>query len=211
MKNPTREGYIFSGWYTNANYTGNKITNTSALKENVSLYAKWTKSTYNISYILNKGTNNSSNPKTYDIDTKFTLKNPTRKGYSFSGWYTNSKYTGSKITNTSVLKGNVSLYAKWTKTKSSKTSFSKLTSKKSSISVKIKSVKGVSGYEIRYSTSSKMSKPKTVKLSSSKVSTSIKKLKSKKNYYVQVRTYKTDSTGAKVYSSWSKTKSIKTK
>lgn len=211
LKNPIREGYIFSGWYTNANYTGDKITNTSALKENVSLYAKWTKSTYNISYILNKGTNNSSNPKTYDIDTKFNLKNPTRKGYSFSGWYTNSKYTGSKITNTSVLKGNVSLYAKWTKTKSSKTSFSKLTSKKSSISVKIKSVKGVSGYEIRYSTSSKMSKPKTVKLSSSKVSTSIKKLKSKKNYYVQVRTYKTDSTGAKVYSSWSKTKSIKTK
>ena len=211
LKNPTREGYTFSGWYTNTNYTGNKITNTSALKGNVSLYAKWTKSTYNISYILNKGTNNSSNPKTYDIDTKFTLKNPTRKGYSFSGWYTNSKYTGSKITNTSVLKGNVSLYAKWTKTQSSKTSFSKLKSNKSSISVKIKSVKGVSGYEIRYSTSSKMSKPKTVKLSSNKVSTSIKKLKSKKNYYVQVRTYKIDSTGAKVYSSWSKTKSIKTK
>ena len=211
LKNPTREGYTFSGWYTNTNYTGNKITNTSALKGNVSLYAKWTKSKYNISYILNKGTNNSSNPKTYDIDTKFTLKNPTRKGYSFSGWYTNSKYTGNKITNTSALKGNVSLYAKWTKTQSSKTSFSKLKSNKSSISVKIKSVKGVSGYEIRYSTSSKMSKPKTVKLSSSKVSTSIKKLKSKKNYYVQVRTYKIDSTGAKVYSGWSKTKSIKTK
>ncbi|MGN0528294.1 MAG: fibronectin type III domain-containing protein, partial [Eubacterium sp.] len=69
----------------------------------------------------------------------------------------------------------------------------------------------VTGYQIQYSTSSKFTSPKTVTVSSYKTtSKTISKLKSKKKYYVRVRTYKTVGK-TKYYSSWSKAKSITTK
>lgn len=69
----------------------------------------------------------------------------------------------------------------------------------------------ITGYQVRYSTSSKMTSPKTVSVSGySKYSKKISKLKAKKYYYVQVRTYMTVS-GTKYYSSWSKSKKVKTK
>ena len=67
-------------------------------------------------------------------------------------------------------------------------------------------VKGVKGYQIRYSTNSKMKSAKMRQGKSSKMTVS--KLQKGKKYYVQVRAYKSDSTGNKVYGSWSKTKSI---
>ncbi len=71
------------------------------------------------------------------------------------------------------------------------------------------------GYQIQYSTSSKFKKAKTVNVSKNKTtSKTVKKLSSKKKYYVRVRTYKTvkiDGKTKKVYSSWSKTKKVKTK
>ncbi|MBR1993144.1 MAG: hypothetical protein IJ988_02365, partial [Firmicutes bacterium] len=63
----------------------------------------------------------------------------------------------------------------------------------------------------RYSTSSKMTGAKTVTVKGySKTSKTIKKLKAKTNYYVQIRTYKTVK-GVKYYSGWSKAKKVKTK
>jgi len=71
--------------------------------------------------------------------------------------------------------------------------------------------KQMTGYQIRYSTSSKMTGAKTVTIKSTKsTSKTIKKLKAKKYYYVQIRTYKTVK-GTKYYSGWSKTKKVKTK
>ena len=68
-----------------------------------------------------------------------------------------------------------------------------------------------SGYQIRYSLKSSMKSAKTVKVAGAKkTSTTIKGLKAKKYYYVQVRTYKTVK-GKKYCSSWSKPKKIKTK
>ena len=69
-----------------------------------------------------------------------------------------------------------------------------------------------SGYQIQYSTSSKFaSGNKKVKVSSAKTtSKAITKLKSKKNYYVRIRTYKTVN-GKTYYSSWSAVKKIKVK
>ena len=72
-----------------------------------------------------------------------------------------------------------------------------------------------SGYQIQYSTSSKFKSPKYVTVSSNKsTSKSVTKLSAKKKYYVRVRTYKTvkvNGKSTKIYSSWSKTKSVKTK
>ena len=95
-------------------------------------------------------------------------------------------------------------------------SLSKVTAGKKSFTAKWKKPsstyrKQMTGYQIKYSTSSKMSKAKTVTVKGTKAtSKTIKKLKAKKYYYVQIRTYKTVK-GAKYYSSWSKTKKVKTK
>lgn len=73
---------------------------------------------YTITYVLNKGTNNAKNPKKYTAGKAVTLKNPTRSGYNFEGWYKNKKFTGSKVTKISKKStGNKTFYAKWKKKK----------------------------------------------------------------------------------------------
>ncbi len=83
---------------------------------------------------------------------------------------------------------------------------------KKSIKVTWKKVKGIKGYQIQYSTNKKFKKGnKTITVKSTKsTSATIKKLKSKKKYYVRMRTYKIVN-GKKVYSAWSKAKSVKVK
>jgi len=96
-------------------------------------------------------------------------------------------------------------------------SISRLTAGKKAFTVKwtkpsLTYRKQMTGYQIRYSTSSKMTSAKTVTVKST-TATSKKissKLKSKKTYYVQLRTYKTIN-GTKYCSSWSKTKKVKTR
>ena len=70
----------------------------------------------------------------------------------------------------------------------------------------------VSGYELSYATNKKFKKGnKTITVKSTKsTSATIKKLKSKKKYYVRMRTYKVVN-GKKVYSAWSKAESVKVK
>ena len=95
-------------------------------------------------------------------------------------------------------------------------SVSKLTKGKKSLKVTWKKPtstyrKQMSGYQIRYSTKSSMASAKTVTVkSTTATSKTIKKLKAKKKYYVQIRTYKTVS-GTKYYSAWSSKKSVTTK
>lgn len=83
---------------------------------------------------------------------------------------------------------------------------------KKSVKVTWKKVKGIKGYQIQYSTNKKFKKGnKTITVKSTKsTSATIKKLKSKKKYYVRMRTYKIVN-GKKVYSAWSKAKSVKVK
>lgn len=68
---------------------------------------------YGITYKLNGGTNNSANPATYNGKAKITLKNPTRKGYTFKGWYSNSKLTKKVTYIAKGSSGNKTFYAKW--------------------------------------------------------------------------------------------------
>ena len=96
--------------------------------------------------------------------------------------------------------------------KPNKTSVKKLKAKKGSVELTWSKTKGVKGYEIQLATDKKFKKnKKTVTIKKQKTTkTSVKKLKAKKKYYVRIRTYKTVN-GKKVYSSWSKVKSVKTK
>lgn len=96
--------------------------------------------------------------------------------------------------------------------KPKKTSIKKLSKGKKKFTVTWAKVSGVKGYQIQYSSDKKFKKNnKSVTVTKQKTTkATVKKLKAKKKYYVRVRTYKTVN-GKKIYSSWSKVKSVKTK
>lgn len=86
---PTKEAYRFLGWYDNAEFNGDPITEIAAgTTGDVTLYAKWELVIYSIVYELNGGTNAETNPDTYNIENlPLTLADPTKAGYTFLGWY----------------------------------------------------------------------------------------------------------------------------
>lgn len=114
LKTPTRKGYNFAGWYINDNAY---ISMSGVYKktENISLKARWTLSKYTIRYVLNEGINDDSNPTSYNFDTDdILIKNPTRLGYTFIGWTTQSNDT--PIIDYVIPKnstGNIILTANW--------------------------------------------------------------------------------------------------
>ena len=83
----TRNGYTFGGWYdaiANKTYTaGTSATIDSSRNFN----ATWNVVTYTIKYNLNGGTVSVTNPTSYKVtDADITLNNPTKPGYTFTGW-----------------------------------------------------------------------------------------------------------------------------
>jgi len=83
----TRTGYTFKGWYDNEGLTGSPVTAISNTEMgNKEYWAKWEINQYTITYDLAGGTV-EGNPDTYTVEMDtFTLKNPTRPGYAFTGW-----------------------------------------------------------------------------------------------------------------------------
>lgn len=300
LKDPSREGYTFKGWYTDSECKNEFAGITSETKGNLTLYAKWEKEQnpvdedvkvtkiklntsskkllrgskftlkvtevlpedatekdvtwstsnkkvatvkngvvtaagpgeavitatakdgsgvkaeckitvpYKITYKLNKGTNHKSNPSTY-YQQKITLKNPTRKGYIFKGWYTDSKFKKKITSIAKTSKKDITLYAKWSKVTVKKASLKKVTNvsgKKAKVT--INKVSGAKGYQICYSTDKKFKK-NVKNVLAKKTTYTITKLQKKKTYYVKVRAYKLDSKGEKVFGSYSKVKTVKIK
>ncbi len=139
--------------------------------------------------------------KTLKKDTDYTVK------------YSKNKAIGT-ATVTVTFKGNYSGSKKLTfSIKPAKVGSLKLTAKNDAIALSWKTVKGASGYEIKYSTSkkftSKTTKTALIKKQSTK-KTTLKKLKNKKKYYVKIRAYKTVN-GKKIYGAYSSVKNVKTK
>ena len=104
---PTRYGYTFLGWYLENTYI-NKVTFPYEVTQNITLYAKWEKNTYNVHFELNGGKGVS--------DLKVSVINeepiPTREGYTFLGWYFESNFIN-KVTFPYEVTQNITLYAKW--------------------------------------------------------------------------------------------------
>ena len=118
-----KKGYKFTGWNTKADGSGKTYKNKASIAKltatngkTVKLYAQWKKVSYTITYKLNGGKNNSKNPAKYNVKTKtIKLKKPTRKGYTFVGWYSD-KSCKKKVTQIKKgSTGNKTLYAKWKK------------------------------------------------------------------------------------------------
>ena len=115
LPTPTRRGYTFAGWYT-AKSGGSRIGSSSVVRttKNQTLYARWKLIKYKIQYSLGKGTNSRSNPAVYTVASRtIVLKKPIRKGYTFKGWYSDSKFK-KKVTKISAgSTGSRKLYARW--------------------------------------------------------------------------------------------------
>ena len=117
LSNATKDGYTFSGWFTEAAGAGTKVTSiASGSHSNVVLYAYFVAINYTITYNLYGSTNHLDNPATYDVETTtITLGNPTKTGYTSNGWYDNADFEGSAVTEITLgSTGNVVLYAKFT-------------------------------------------------------------------------------------------------
>ena len=125
----SRTGYTFDGWNTNASGTGTTYDQTTEylptkLASNLTtgdrtltLYAKWKPVTYTVSYNANGGSGAPGNQtKIYGVDLTLSSTKPTRTGYTFNGWNTNSSGTGTYYASGGKYTGNanLTLYAKWT-------------------------------------------------------------------------------------------------
>ena len=193
-------------------YTLSWNQSTENVSSDMTVEAVWTANQYRISYDVNGGNALINVDKVVTYDGIYgELPSAKRKGYTFAGWYTKAS-GGTKITADSkvVITADTTLYAQWNKvTKPSKAGKPTLkNTKKKTMKVSFKKVKGAEGYQITYSTSKKFKKKVTKSVTTSKLNKSIKKLKKGKKYYVKVRAYKTDSMGEKVYGSYGKARTI---
>jgi len=112
LKDASKEGYTFDGWYSDSSYT--EEFDAKTLNGNIIIYAKFTPIEYSITYNLDNGTNSPNNPSRYTIETNdITLANPTKEGYVFEGWYKEAGFINKVIVIEQGTIGNLSLYAKW--------------------------------------------------------------------------------------------------
>lgn len=109
---PSREHYIFDGWYTDADFNGEKVEFIAAGSHfDVCLYAKWSAVVYNISYDVADG-DLGDNPTTYTVETQaVALNDPSRMGYLFDGWFID----GERTEILSMGGGDITVCAKWTR------------------------------------------------------------------------------------------------
>ena len=108
---PEKVGYHFDGWQYGSSMVVS--SGTWEIAEDTTFIAKWSLIEYTITYNLNGGVNNENNIATYTIETEFTFLDPTKVGYTFKGWFTDSELTNQI---TSIEKGSakeLNLYAKW--------------------------------------------------------------------------------------------------
>lgn len=124
LNNPTKEGYTFAGWTgTDLSSATKTVTITKGSTGNKSYTATWKKNeespsesvkTYTLTLNPMNETNKTTSQKIEAGAVIGTLPTPTRKGYTFLGWYTD-KTSGEKIieTTTYTYEKNITLYAQW--------------------------------------------------------------------------------------------------
>jgi len=107
---PTKTGYAFAGWYSDSALTS-AYTFSVMPSQNITLYAKWQINQYTITFQTNGGS--SIAPLTQDYLSSVSAPEiPTKTGYSFVGWYSDSGLTTPYAFTTMPVDG-MTVYAKW--------------------------------------------------------------------------------------------------
>ena len=175
--------------------------------------------TYSISYVLNGGENDSSNPSSYTTskyyNDKESLKAAKREGYSFEGWFDNPSFTGfpKSYINLYSSSGDITLYAKWDKIKvgNAANRVYAWVVKKNKVVIETSCDLDFSGYIINVVKGTKNSSSGKKKTVSAKKKNKYKLSGFKKGnkYTVWAKGYVVDSTGKKIYGSWKKVETLK--
>ena len=109
--NPSKEKFVFEGWYTDKDCT--KVYNfDTEIKSDITLYAGW-KSVHTVSFDANGGI--LSGPETQSVvsgEKATEPSNPSKGIYVFDGWYTDTEFTN-KYNFDLVVENSFTLYAKW--------------------------------------------------------------------------------------------------
>ena len=107
---PTKEGYVFDGWYagdTKWDFSA------SVVSADITLVAKWEDKTYTITYVTDENVSGLSNPKSCTAHDIISLKVPTSSNkYTVFRWYTDSNYIN-EISEVKNIEKNITLYGKW--------------------------------------------------------------------------------------------------
>ncbi|MDR0476269.1 MAG: InlB B-repeat-containing protein [Treponema sp.] len=109
-EDPEWDGHVIAGWYKDAGRS-NKYDFNTAVKSNLTLYAKWTEG-WKVTFHTDHGT--EIDPQIFTEVKKATKPaDPTKDGYTFGGWYTENTFVNVfDFENTDVTE-NLDLYAKW--------------------------------------------------------------------------------------------------
>ena len=107
---PTKDGYVFMGWYYGEDINSGQFTSQSIVKDNLTLYARWAINAYTVTFDSNGGTLVESQ-LVEDNDKAIKPVDPTKEGYTFFGWFINGDekwvFAGYDVTQ------NITLTAHW--------------------------------------------------------------------------------------------------
>lgn len=213
LPEPTKTGYVFRGW----NLKGNKkVYNNKIVIQKGMTYvyeANWELEYYIIEFRKKGGKFTTEKiPSSFTIKSKtISLPVPVRRGYYFTGWYSDKKYKnrvnhieGAKIHR------DINLYAKWEKAAPKSTcEVSSLSWKAQRLTIKLKKNKEVKGYQIAVSTNEKFTKGHTIKYDwGNQRIFKISNLAAG-TYYIKVRGYCYDSVGYASYGPYGKVVKIR--
>lgn len=213
----------------NMSLSDNSISENSfdkdVLSENSApVYYAAKKKTYPITYYYNGGylketsdpvTGETYNPAKYKTNSsEFTFQSPVKPGFYFGGWFCDAAFTLPITGITKETEGDVSVYAKWISAAPVNAPILqsvKYTGKGKAL-VTYAPLKDADGYELEYTYAKDFQKNvHIIALKSNSRSRSFSNLLKNKTYYFKLRSYNIDSTGAKCYSSYSSTLSVKMK
>lgn len=115
LSDVSKTGYLFEGWYTDAQFSSPALTTIELGSHgDLTFFAKWSLVSYSISYNLYGGSyEGAKNPASYDIETKVKFVDPVLEGSFFAGWYTLAESGALTTEIPEGATGNITLYARW--------------------------------------------------------------------------------------------------
>lgn len=109
------EGCAFAGWYKDKTFKSRVTQIRKGSTGDLTLYARWTSQPYSITYVPNGGVSAKNAPKSFTVASpEIELPVPTRRGYTFLGWFESMDFAGEAVTTIPTgTTGNKTFYANW--------------------------------------------------------------------------------------------------